>query len=151
MPVTTAEARGRIIESLGTATDRLAEASECVMAAHEALDDATAERLEGDLFRPLQKSFGRLKRERSRFSARSGIPAREAGSAPAPSAREPKALIEQASAAVEAADHELAELQDSMLPVEAGDPELRAGIADVREHTAPLPGRARGLVRTLGR
>ena len=121
------------------------------MAAHEILDDATAERLEGELFRPLQKSFGRLMRVRSQFARRSGIRAREAGSARAPSTQEARALIEQATAAVAAADHELTELQDSMLPVEAGDPELRAGIAEVRELTAVLPAPARELVRGIGR
>ena len=45
----------------------------------------------------------------------------------------------------------LATLQDSMLPVEVGDPELRAGLSAVRESIGPLPGRARELLRTLGR
>ena len=38
-----------------------------------------------------------------------------------------------------------------MLPVEVGDPELRAGLEEVRELLSALPGRARQLVRTLGR
>jgi hypothetical protein len=38
-----------------------------------------------------------------------------------------------------------------MLPVEVGDPELRAGLADVRELVGNLRSRARELVRTLGR
>ena len=38
-----------------------------------------------------------------------------------------------------------------MLPVEVGDRELRAGIAEVRELLGGLRGRARELVRTLGR
>ena len=38
-----------------------------------------------------------------------------------------------------------------MLPVEVGDPELRAAIADVRTRLAELPPRAHELLRTLGR
>ena len=53
--------------------------------------------------------------------------------------------------AVSAADVVLSTLQDSMLPVEVGDRELRAGLGEVRELIAPLPGRARQVVRTVGR
>jgi hypothetical protein len=38
-----------------------------------------------------------------------------------------------------------------MLPVEVGDPELRAGLSQVREMLSPVPARARGLIRTVGR
>ena len=41
--------------------------------------------------------------------------------------------------------------QDSMLPIEFGDPELRSGLADSRELVDRLPGAARGFLRTLGR
>jgi hypothetical protein len=53
--------------------------------------------------------------------------------------------------AVEDADVSLASLQDSMLPVEVGDAELRGGLAEVRELLGDLRGRARDFVRTLGR
>jgi hypothetical protein len=45
----------------------------------------------------------------------------------------------------------LGELQDSMLPVEVGDVELRTGLAEVRELLGGVRMRARELVRTLGR
>jgi hypothetical protein len=38
-----------------------------------------------------------------------------------------------------------------MLPVEVGDPELRAGLAEVRGLVGDVRSRARALVRTLGR
>ena len=38
-----------------------------------------------------------------------------------------------------------------MLPVEVGDPELRAGLAEVRELVSHLRGDARELLRTFGR
>ena len=49
------------------------------------------------------------------------------------------------------ADRGIAALQDSMLPVEAGDAPLRTGLSEVRELIEGLPARARELVRTLGR
>jgi len=54
-------------------------------------------------------------------------------------------------AAAGRADAVLAELQDSLLPVEVGDQELRASLADLRELVAAFPQRARELLRTLGR
>jgi hypothetical protein len=38
-----------------------------------------------------------------------------------------------------------------MLPVEVGDPELRAGLADVRATIADLPERARQFLSRFGR
>ena len=59
--------------------------------------------------------------------------------------------MEAALEAIEEADGLLVELQDSMMPVEVGDPELRAGLADVRERLGVLPDRANELLRRLGR
>ena len=55
---------------------------------------------------------------------------------------------------MESVDHAeavLSELQDSMLPVEVGDAEVRAGIAEVREMIAGLRSGARDFMRGLGR
>ena len=49
------------------------------------------------------------------------------------------------------ADRTLADLQDSMLPIEAGDEELRAGLKAVREPLGEVPLRAREFLRGLGR
>jgi hypothetical protein len=38
-----------------------------------------------------------------------------------------------------------------MVPVEVGDPELRAGLEQVREQITGLGNRARNLLRTFGR
>jgi hypothetical protein len=62
-----------------------------------------------------------------------------------------KGFLDRAVEAVGEADSALAELQDSMMPVEVGDPELRAGLAQVRELIGDLRGRARQFARTLGR
>ena len=43
------------------------------------------------------------------------------------------------------------ELQDSMRPVEVGDAELRAGLAQIRTTLADVRGRATKLLSLLGR
>jgi hypothetical protein len=62
-----------------------------------------------------------------------------------------RALVDRAVEDIAAADDLLADLQDSMRPVEVGDAELRAGLADVRARLGPLPEAARDFIRTLGR
>jgi len=62
-----------------------------------------------------------------------------------------KGFIDNAVAAVAAADGALSALQDSMLPAEVGDAELRAALANVRELLGGVRQRARELERTLGR
>jgi hypothetical protein len=48
------------------------------------------------------------------------------------------------------ADRTLADLQDSMLPVEAGDEELRAGLSRFGSRSEACP-KARDFLRGLGR
>ena len=64
---------------------------------------------------------------------------------------DPRVYVDRAVDAIERADHILAELQDSMMPVEVGDRELRAGLSETRETIAELPARACRLMRTQGR
>jgi hypothetical protein len=146
------EAREQILTDLATAIDQLALATACLGVAYELLDDATADRLESELFRPVQKAFGRAKRTYSQFAGRFDLPTRsfESPSGGLPS-QGVKLLIERAVVASAEGDHTVAELQDSMLPIEAGDPELRAGLAEVRDLVDGLPVQARGFLRTLGR
>jgi hypothetical protein len=97
-------------------------------------------------------AVGRAKRTHAAFAARRGLTSVVAEGRPAgaPSTGA-KALVERAVDAVAAADGALATLQDSMLPVEVGDLDLRAGLAEVRELVGGLRARAREVVRTLGR
>ena len=60
-------------------------------------------------------------------------------------------LLDTAVGAVIEADAVLVRLQDSMRPVEVGDAELRAGLAEVRTLLGEVPGRARQVQRLLGR
>ena len=62
-----------------------------------------------------------------------------------------KRFVERGGEAAADADRVLAELQDSMLPIEAGDAELRAGLAEVRELLAEVPAAVREFLRTFGR
>jgi hypothetical protein len=62
-----------------------------------------------------------------------------------------KGFIESALESAAAADLELSTLQDSMRPVEVGDPELRAGLADVREQLSGLRSQGRRFVSLFGR
>jgi hypothetical protein len=61
------------------------------------------------------------------------------------------AFVERAATASADADRRIAELQDSMLPIESGDAELRTGLSEVRELLDEIPGAARQFLRTLGR
>lgn len=152
MAITALEARRQILDDLATALDQLALALACLSEAHELLDDATAERLEAELFRPVQKAYGRSKRTHARFAQRCGLGVREFDSpSPGLSSQGVKAFVERAVAASSDADRRIAELQDSMLPIESGDAELRAGLAEVRELLDELPGTARQFLRILGR
>ena len=97
-------------------------------------------------------AYGRAKRIHAEFADRYGLPSGIFEPAPpgAPS-RGVKGFLELALDAVGKADGLLGVLQDSMLPVEVGDAELRAGLGEVRNLLGDLRGRARQLIRTLGR
>ena len=153
MAYTTAEGRQELLDAVAQAVAQLGLASACLSEAYEQLDEDSGDRLEERCFRPVQTALGRAKRTHTEFAGRHGL------EAPAIAQQEPAALASQGAAAyveraVEAAadaERVLAELQDSMLPVEAGDAELRAGLESVREPLAGLPGNAREFLRALGR
>ena len=146
------EARQELLDTVAEATDELGAAIASLGAAYEQLDEQSADRLEEQLFRPVQLAYGRARRTHSAFAARHGLPARtfQPATAGAPS-HGVRGFLDMALEAVEQADETLAELQDSMRPVEVGDAELRAGLAEVRELIGPLPDRARELLRRWGR
>ena len=151
-PLTALEARQTILADLAAAVDQLALALACLSEAHEQLDDESAERLEDALFRPVQKAYGRGKRTYTDFAARCEIDARKldspSGGVTSQTVRE---FVTRAVGAAGDADRGIAELQDSMLPIESGDAELRAGLADVRDQLDGLPAAAVRFLRVLGR
>jgi hypothetical protein len=152
MAYVTQEARQQLLDTIAEAADEIGVALAALGAAYEQLDDDTADALEEQLFRPVQVAYGRARRTHTGFAERHGLPTRtfEPASAGLPS-QGVRGFIDRALDAVAEADDILAELQDSMRPVEVGDAELRAGLSEVRELAATVQDRARQLVRRLGR
>jgi hypothetical protein len=152
MPYSTAAARQDMLDAIADAIDDLARGLAALGAAYELLDEHKADELEESLFGPVQAAYGRARRTHSEFAARHALVAR-AFTTPAPGAPSGglKGFVDDAVAAVTSADATLATLQDSMMPIEVGDAELRAGLANVRELVADVPQRARALSRTFGR
>ena len=152
MTYVAAEARQELLDALARATDELGVAMAALGEAFEELDDRTGERLEDTLFRPVQAAYGRAQRTHAQFAERHGLPARTfTPQLPGTRPGHAREAIDHAVAAIGEAEHALSALQDSMMPVEVGDPQLRAGLSEVRTLIGPLPGAARELVRTLGR
>lgn len=146
MAFTTLEARQQLLESIAEATDEIGLALASLGAAYEQLDETNADSLEEELFRPVQAAYGRAKRLHTEFASQ----AFASQSAGRPSLRA-RGFIDSAVDSAREADRALAAVQDSPLPVEVGDVELRAALAEVRELLGDIHQRARELVRTLGR
>jgi hypothetical protein len=151
MSYTTADGRQQVLDELATSTDQIAVALVALGEAYERVDEQTGDRLEEVLFRPVQLAYGRAQRTHARFASAYRLPERTFATPNPGLPTDPRHAIEHAAEALRTADETLATLQDSMLPVEVGDPELRAGLAAVRDLIAPLPARSREVVRTLGR
>lgn len=152
MTYTTAEGRQQLLDTLAHATEELGAALANLGEAYEQLDENSAERLEQEIFRPLQMAYGRAQRTYSEFAARHSFPGRPfVQGAPGAPSHGVKGFLEETAAAVSGADGELAELQDSMLPIEVGDPELREGLAEVRRLIADVGAHTRELMRRFGR
>jgi hypothetical protein len=152
MAYSAGEARTQLLVDVAAATDQLALALASLGEAYEELDEQTADALEEQLFRPTQSAYGRLRRTHAEFAARHGLSGRDfAASSGGMHSADPRVYVDRAVDAIERADQILAELQDSMMPVEVGDRELRTGLSETRETIAELPARATRLMRTQGR
>jgi hypothetical protein len=152
MAYVTREAREQLLATVAEATDELGTALAALGAAYEQLDEAAGDRLEERLFRPVQHAYGRAQRTYAGFAERHGLAARafapQSGGLPSQGIH---GFLERTLDAAEEADLILVELQDSMLPVEVGDAELRTGLAEVRELVADIAQRGREFTRTYGR
>jgi hypothetical protein len=149
---TTTEARQQLLNELAGAIEDIGFALSSLGAAYEQLDEARADELEEALFRPVQLAYGRARRTHAEFAGRHGFARREfePRSAGLPSTGA-KGFIDNAVVAVGKADTALATLQDSLLPVEVGDTELRAALAELRELVGDVARKAREIVRVIGR
>jgi hypothetical protein len=146
------EARQELLDAVAGATNRLAVGLAALGDAYEQLDETSADKLEEDLFRPVQVAYGRLRKTHSDFADRHRMPRRSflpAGSRAA--SHGVKGFLESAVEAVTEADEEIAALQDSLKPVEVGDPDLRAGLAEVRRLLADVERASRRFVSGYGR
>ena len=152
MAYTSAEARQELLDALGEAVELIGRALSDLGAAYDQLDEHNADRLEAELFAPVQLAYGRAKSAHAQFATRHGMTGATFATAstglPSTGA---KGFIDSAVAAVAGADGALSVLQDSSLPTEVGDVELRAALTDVRELLGGVRQRARELERTLGR
>ena len=152
MPYTTADAQQQLLDTVAEAADSLGGALAALSEAYELLDEGNADRVEEELFRPVQSAYGRARRTHDEFASRHDLAVGTFEPAiPGAPSKGAKGFVEAAVQAIVEADHKLATLQDSMLPVEVGDAELRSGLEQVRESIGHLSTRAHELVRTLGR
>jgi len=147
------EARQDLLADVARATDALGAALAALGSAYEGLDEQMADMVEAQLFRPVQLAYGRARRTHAGFAERHGLESRAFSPAAAPgtSMQRPPAQLETAKESVIDADDILAELQDSLLPVEVGDAELRAGLAEVRALIAGYDKLTLAVTRRLGR
>jgi hypothetical protein len=152
MAYTSAEARQDLLDGFAEAIDGIGLALAALGAAYEQLDEHNADRLEAELFGPVQRAYGRAKSTYAQFAERHRMTGR-AFEAPAPGVPSTgaKGFIDNAVEAVAEADGALSALQDSSLPTEVGDRELRTALTEVRELLGGVRQRARELERTLGR
>jgi hypothetical protein len=141
-----------VLDDVAAAVGLIGRALAAIGEAYEQLDEHSADRVEEELFRPVQTAYGRAQRAHVGFAERRGLPRTtfEAASAGLPS-QGVKGFLEGATDALAEADRALAELQDAMLEREIGDTELRSALAEVRRLIGDLPRRARELGRTFGR
>lgn len=146
------DARRQLLVALAQATEELGRALAALGAAYELLDEQQADRLEEQLFRALQRAYGRAKRTHAEFAGRHGLDGRDF---PMPAPGLPstgvKGLIENAVSAVDRAELELVALQESPMTIELGDVELRAGLSEVRVAIDGFSRRARAFIGTFGR
>jgi hypothetical protein len=152
MAYTSESARKQLLDELGEGVDQLALALASLGEAYEEVDERTADVLEEQLFRPVQGAYGRARRTHSEFAQRHQLPGRTFAPGPLGAhSADPRVHLQRAIEAIERADHVVAEMQDSMLPVEVGDRELRDGLTATRELIAAAPGHGRQLMRLIGR
>jgi hypothetical protein len=146
------EARAQLLDDIAQAADHLSVALAALGEAYDELDERSADVMEEEIFRPLQAAYGRAQRTHSEFAARYGFdPHRFEPRSPGMHTGDPRVYVERAADETEQADLAIAELQDSMMPVEVGDTELRAGLSETRSLIADLPARGRRLLRAIGR
>jgi hypothetical protein len=151
MSYTTESGRRQILDDAATAVTPLSTALAALTEVYEQLDEQTADRLEETIFKPLQAAYGQLRRTLTEFATRCSLraPLFDPGNAALPT--DPRNALEHVADAAQQVDEILAELQDTLLPVEVGDAELRAGLSGTRTLIARVPAHCAELIRLFGR
>ena len=147
-----AEVREELLDAISQSIDALGAALAALGVAYELLDDNSADRLEDELFGPVQKGYGRAKRTYADFAARYKLDAasfEQPGSSSG--SRDLRRFLDMAIESVDEAEEILIHLQDSGQTVEYGDADLRAGLSGVRELISHVRQSSREFIRTLGR
>src|SRR2546421_10896563 len=103
-----------MLDTLGEAIDEIAAALAALGGAYEQLGTLPADRLEEQLFRPVQAAYGRAKRTHVGFAQRHALPGRTFTPAN-PGLPSTRGFVDSAVVSVAEADAVLAELQDSMM------------------------------------
>jgi hypothetical protein len=150
--MTDRDVRQGVLDTIGEAIDELGKALAAFGVAYELLDERSADRLEEELFGPVQKGYGRAKRTYADFAARYSLDA-SAFEQPGSSSgsRDVRRFLDTAIESVDEAEEILIHLQDSGQTVDYGDADLRAGLAGVREVVGNVRASSRLFLRTLGR
>ena len=144
MSYTTADGRRQVLDALAAAADQIGVAVAYLGEAYEQLDEYAAERLEQQLFRPVQLAYGRARRVHSEFAGRHGLPTRTFDAQhPHVRANDARGLIDSAVEAVARADGGLGGLHRGR--------SFLFGLRGVRVLLGEVGDRARRLERTLGR
>lgn len=151
MAYVTAEARQQLLDTVAQATDEIGGALAALGEAYEQVDDRTGDRLEDELFKPVQTAYARARRVHEGFATRVSLPTRTFAPPASHAPRMPRKAVEDAIEAVQEADEILIELQDSGSPVEVGDRELREGLSELRRLLVEVDERSVGFLRVLGR
>jgi hypothetical protein len=150
--MTDREVRQGLLDTIGEAIDELGKALAALGVAYELLDERSQDRLEDELFGPVQKGYGRAKKTYADFAARYSL---DAATFPQPGSssgsRDVRRFLDTASESVDEAEEILIHLQDSGQTVDYGDADLRAGLASVREVVGNVRTNSRQFTRTLGR
>src|SRR3954451_22170794 len=110
MAYTTDEARRQMLDDLAHAIDEIGVALAALGAAYELLDEQSGDRLEEELFRPVQVTYGRARRTHASFAdphTRPPPPSEPARGARASAGA--ASLLESAVEAIHETDHLLAE------------------------------------------
>jgi hypothetical protein len=150
--MTDLEVRQGVLDTIGESIEQLGEALSALGLAYELLDEHSQDRLEDQLFGPVQKGYGRAKKTYADFATRYGLPAATFAQPSSTSgSRDVRRFLDAAIEAVDEAEEVLIHLQDSGQTVDYGDAELRAGLAGVREIIGGVREGGRSFMRTLGR